>query len=143
MRMPDSLRAGGRRFTAVTALGVAAMVAGPVAMAAPPAPSTWPQGVYTLSVSPVESGEPARTAVLTCGPDGGTHLAASAACDQLRAVEGRIADLPEEAGACTLVYAPVRVTAQGRWNGRSRRYTRTFFNRCAAVRATGGVIFAF
>ncbi|GAB3961655.1 hypothetical protein GCM10029978_014440 [Actinoallomurus acanthiterrae] len=143
MRMPDSLCTGGRRFAAVTALGAAAMVAGPAAMAAPTAPSTWPQGVYTLSVSPVESGETARTAVLTCDPDGGTHLAPSAACDQLRGVEGRIADLPEGTGACTLIYAPVRVTAQGRWNGSSRRYARTFFNRCAAIRATGGVIFAF
>ncbi|GAA4606620.1 hypothetical protein GCM10023195_24120 [Actinoallomurus liliacearum] len=43
--------------------------------------------------------------------------------------------------ACALVHAPVRVTAEGRWNGGFRRYTRTFFNRCAAIRATGGVIF--
>ncbi|MEV5746614.1 SSI family serine proteinase inhibitor [Actinoallomurus sp. NPDC052308] len=143
MRMPDSLRGGGRRTITVAALGLLALVTGPAAVAAPMTIQIGPVGVYTLSVRTIEGGDPARTTVLTCDPDGGTHLAPAAACDQLRAVDGRIADLPEASGACTLVYAPVRVTAAGRWNGGSRRYTRTFFNRCAAIRATGGVIFAF
>jgi hypothetical protein len=122
--------------------GSAALVAGPAAIAAPAATST-PEGVYALSIGSVEGGDPARTSLLTCAPDGGTHVAPAVACDQLRAVDGRIADLPEASGACTLVYAPVRVTAEGRWNGGIRSYARTFFNRCAAIRATGGVIFAF
>ncbi|MEV5711021.1 SSI family serine proteinase inhibitor [Actinoallomurus sp. NPDC052274] len=143
MRMPDSLRGGGRRTTTVAASGLPALAAGPAAVAAPTTIQTGPAGVHTLPVSPIEGGDPARTTVLTCDPDGGTHLAPAAACERPRAVDGRIADLPEGSGACALVHAPVRVTAEGRGNGDSRRHPRTFFDRRAAIRATGGVFFAF
>lgn len=137
MPMPDSLRGGGRRITVV------ALVAGPAAIPAPAATPGRPEGVYALSIGSVEGGDRARGSLLTCAPDGGTHVPPAVACGRLRAVEGRIADLAEASSPCTLVYAPVRVTAEGRWNGGIRGYARTFFNRCAAIRATGGVIFAF
>ncbi|WP_449064668.1 SSI family serine proteinase inhibitor [Planomonospora algeriensis] len=68
---------------------------------------------------------------------------AAAACDRLRRAGGRVEDVPESPGACTLEYAPVRVTATGTWQGRRYRYAETHPNRCAAIRATGGVLFAF
>ncbi|MFL6056033.1 MAG: SSI family serine proteinase inhibitor [Actinoallomurus sp.] len=127
----------------MAALEAAALVAGPAAIAAPTTTPARPEGVYALSIGSVEGGDPVRTSLLTCAPDGGTRVGPTVACGRLRAVGGRIADLPEASGACALVYAPVRVTAEGRWNGGVRSYARTSFNRCAAIRATGGVIFAF
>ncbi|MFF5211879.1 SSI family serine proteinase inhibitor [Streptosporangium sp. NPDC000396] len=111
-------------------------------MAAPSA-SSHPVGSYVLTVTPEGSTQPLGTATLACDPDGGTHVNSTTACDQLRRAGGRIGRIPEDPGMCTREYAPVRLSATGTWNGRKIRYERTYPNRCTAVRATGGVLFAF
>ncbi|MBB6349170.1 SSI family serine proteinase inhibitor [Nonomuraea muscovyensis] len=104
-----------------------------------------PVGVYVLTVTPDDgtTAEPLASSTLLCGPDGGAHAAAAAACGQLRRTQGRAERIPEDPGPCTREYAPVRVGAVGMWRGQRREYARTFANRCVAIRATGGILFAF
>ncbi|GGV06967.1 hypothetical protein GCM10010182_27280 [Actinomadura cremea] len=128
------------RWAALLGVTVALTVVGPVAGAREP------QGVYRLGVtagSAARDGAGAARATLTCRPDGGSHPRAAAACKQLGRARGDIAKIPAAGGMCTTEYAPVRVRADGRWNGRARRFERTFSNRCVAVRETGGVVFRF
>jgi hypothetical protein len=100
-------------------------------------------GFFTLSITSSDSGELIATASLTCPPDGGSHPNAAAACQQLSQADGWIQGIPEDSGVCPREFAPVIVTALGTWNGEPRYYKQEFSNRCVAVRATGGVIFAF
>ncbi|RFS82850.1 serine protease [Actinomadura spongiicola] len=98
-----------------------------------------PVGVYLLTVTPDHGF--AVTKRLRCRPDGGTHHAASRACDQLEAADGEIGRIPEQTGMCTLEMAPVRISAEGTWRGRPRHFARDYPNRCLAVRDTGGILF--
>ncbi|MGK5552787.1 SSI family serine proteinase inhibitor [Actinomadura kijaniata] len=125
---------------AVTAAALVPLTAVPAA--ADPRPAG-PEGAYLLMVTPVGEAAPERSATLWCGPDGGAHPVAENACDQLRKVSGRIGEIPEQQGPCTLEYRPVRLTATGHWRGAPRHFDRTYPNRCAAVRGTGGTLFAF
>ncbi|TMQ84427.1 hypothetical protein ETD83_40850 [Actinomadura soli] len=126
-------------------LGWAAVLAGMavLAQAAPaqaaPGRAGGPSGAYLLMVAP-EHG-PVTAVNLWCRPDGGTHPAPSRACDQLESVDGEVGRIGVQQGACTLEYAPVRVSADGRWRGRARHFAQTYPNRCAAMRRTGGVLF--
>lgn len=117
----------------------AALAAMAVLAQAAPAQARGPAAAYLLTVTP-EHG-PGTTRSLWCDPDGGTHDAASRACDQLEAANGVVARIPAQPGACTLEHAPVRVRADGRWHGQPRHFARTYPNRCAAVRETGGILF--
>lgn len=118
----------------------AAVLAGMAAVtSAAPAQAAEPAGAYLLTVAPREG--PASTWSLSCDPDGGTHGAASQACDQLESVDGEVGRIPALHGPCTLEHAPVRVTADGSWRGGTRHFARTYPNRCAAVRDTGGILF--
>ncbi|NVI88615.1 protease [Actinomadura sp. BRA 177] len=118
----------------------AAVLAGMAVLAqAAPAQADAPAGAYMLTVAP-EHG-PSSVRSLYCDPDGGTLDAASRACDQLRGVDGEVGKIPARAGACTLEYAPVRVSAHGRWRGEPRHFEQVFPNRCVAVRDTGGILF--
>ncbi|MFD0900040.1 SSI family serine proteinase inhibitor [Actinomadura sediminis] len=113
--------------------------------AVPAAQAREPQGVYQLGVTPASAPPeepPAARATLTCGPDGGTPARASAACDQLERADGDIAKIPADPGPCTKEFAPVKVSADGMWNGRVRRFVQTYPNRCTAIRETGGVLFS-
>lgn len=143
MYMSDSTRHGGRRATVATALCAVATFAGAAAPARASAAQPRPLGDFALFSRAVSGSEPLYMATLACDPDGGTLPGAHAACDQLRAADGRIDRVPATATPCPLVYAPVRVIAVGLWHAHLRSYDQTFFNRCAAIRATGGVIFAF
>ncbi|MGH3805583.1 MAG: SSI family serine proteinase inhibitor [Pseudonocardiaceae bacterium] len=102
-----------------------------------------PQASFTLSITSATGGEPIASASLTCLPAGGSHPDPAAACEQLSRSDGRIEGIPEDPGPCTLEFNPVIVAASGTWNGEPRHYKQEFSNRCVAVRATGGVIFAF
>lgn len=115
-----------------------AVLAPALPAAAAPAPRE-PHGAYLLMVVPDHG--PITAATLWCDPDGGTHLHANRACDQLRSASGDIARIPARKGPCTLEYAPVRVQADGTWRGRPQHFTRTYPNKCVAVRETGGIIF--
>lgn len=127
-----------RATLAVATAMVSIPLATPVAAAA-----SGPVGSYVLSVVSADGLGPSVSATLWCDPDEGTHPDPVQACDQLRRVHGEVARLPERPGPCTLEYAPVRVIAHGSWKGERRDYARTYPNRCAAIRATGGVVFDF
>ena len=99
-----------------------------------------PAGSYLLTVAP--EGGSAATKTLRCDPDGGTLRSAARACAQLAGADGHVSRIPPENGPCTMEHAPVRVRADGRWRGEPRRFSRTYSNRCVAVRETGGVLFA-
>jgi len=101
-----------------------------------------PEGAYVLMIIPGDTAS-TRSHTLLCGPDGGTHAAPTSACDQLRDAEGRLGSIPADAGPCTKVYDPVRVSAHGIWRGHSRHFTKVYGNQCEAVRATGGSLFSF
>ncbi|MFF4056297.1 protease inhibitor [Streptomyces sp. NPDC001668] len=86
---------------------------------------------------------PERAVTLTCAPtSSGTHPAASAACAELRAVQGDFEALGAGSDAmCTKEYAPVVVTVEGVWRGQRVSYERTFANEC--VKSSSGTVFAF
>ncbi|WP_282759548.1 SSI family serine proteinase inhibitor [Actinoplanes sandaracinus] len=93
-----------------------------------------------LSVIPAEpAGGPIQQALLRCDADGGTHRAATAACDDLRSVGGDIRALATEDGICTREYRPVTAVAMGVWRGEPLSYRATFSNRCLLLLATGDV----
>jgi Subtilisin inhibitor-like. len=101
-----------------------------------------PGAELTLSVTAQGSDTPA-TARLTCDPDGGTHPAPKAACDALRAVDGRPELLtPAPGTVCVGLYDPRTVQITGHWQGREVSYEATFGNECH-LRAATGPIFAF
>ncbi|MGH3942836.1 MAG: SSI family serine proteinase inhibitor [Pseudonocardiaceae bacterium] len=102
-----------------------------------------PGGSFTLSITSSASGEVIAKASLTCPPDcDDSHPDPAAACKQLSQFNGRIEGIPEDPGPCTRELKPVIVAASGTWNGEPRYYKQEFSNRCVAIRATGGVIFA-
>lgn len=120
--------------------------AGPEPGAGPAMPGQ-PTGLLMLGVTPLSpvglgspgsGSEPGRV-LLLCGPDGGTHPDASAACESLRDVAGEFADLPRvDETICTMEYAPVEVQARGRWE-EPVAYRETFSNRCVASAETDAV----
>lgn len=99
------------------------------------------QGLLALSVTPGLGGG-TKTVTLTCGPDGGSHPYPRSACDQLRAVGGRLSQLNVDPGPCTREYNPQTVSATGIWEGRLVLFERTYPNPCVLERTTGAV-FAF
>ena len=130
-----------RRSDVILALACAvagsAFVAGPAQAQSSATPS---RSTLVLSVAPdQQSGTSARTALLRCDTDGGVHAAATAACDDLRAVTGDIGALAAGDGICTYEYAPVTAAAVGVWRGRPLSYRATFPNRCALLQHTGDV----
>ncbi|WP_406134880.1 subtilase-type protease inhibitor [Streptomyces sp. NBC_01089] len=74
-----------------------------------------------------------RAVTLSCAPQPrGTHPASQAACAELEAVGG---DLTLLSGAptderCSLLWAPVTVTADGVWQGRRVAWRATYGNAC-------------
>ncbi|MFF6784669.1 SSI family serine proteinase inhibitor [Streptomyces sp. NPDC012510] len=79
-----------------------------------------------------------RGALLLCDPPQG-HDHAAQACDELRGTDGDITRIPHRNAICTEIHAPVRATAQGRWNGRPVTYDQTFANPCVMTARTGAV----
>lgn len=102
-----------------------------------------PVGVYRLTIRPEAQAGAEYGVTLRCGPDGGGHDRASAACGQLRKVDGEVRLLDAKQGNCTLQYAPVQVTAEGHWRGEPRHYAQSYLNKCQAILQTGGVLFDF
>ncbi|MFI0962655.1 SSI family serine proteinase inhibitor [Streptomyces sp. NPDC021080] len=80
-----------------------------------------------------------RGVLLLCDPPQG-HDHAAEACRQLAAARGDIDRIPRETGAmCPMLYAPVTVSAYGRWDGRRVDYRHTFSNSCVMKAGTGAV----
>ncbi|MGW5331351.1 SSI family serine proteinase inhibitor [Streptomyces bauhiniae] len=89
---------------------------------------------------PGTTGGDTRTALLLCDPPQG-HPKAAEACAELAAAEGDFSRLGDKDTLCTLIYAPVRARAHGRWHGRQVAYDRTLGNACE-LRAETGDVFA-
>ena len=79
-----------------------------------------------------------RGTLLLCDPPQGHHRAAEACADLIEA-DGDIARIPHKDAICTQIYAPVRVSAHGEWNGRPVAYAETFANSCVLAARTGAV----
>ncbi|MDQ3404172.1 MAG: subtilase-type protease inhibitor [Actinomycetota bacterium] len=97
-----------------------------------------PEGRLSLTVT--SSQDVLRVSSLSCGPAGGQHPNADAACTELGKVAGDFTALnvtPE--GACTLQYDPVTVRARGYWDGKPIDHHETFGNLCAMMLTTGPV----
>jgi hypothetical protein len=76
---------------------------------------------------------------LTCDPTGGTHRERDAACAALTAVHGDIARITPRRQRCTMIDAPVDVTALGSWRGEPVAFRATYPSKCAADQASRGV----
>jgi hypothetical protein len=133
------------RVSVLALLAVLTLAVGlPVSTAANAKPVNDPPGWFMLSITSATSGDLIAAAFLICRPAGGSHPHPRAACDQLRQADGRIENIPEQQGVvCTKEFAPVIVAASGRWRLEPRDYQEKFPNRCHAIAATGGVVFAF
>ncbi|MEV1169017.1 SSI family serine proteinase inhibitor [Nonomuraea sp. NPDC049784] len=87
----------------------------------------------------VKGGSP-TTVRLQCGPAGGTHPDARAACQLLEKVDGhpeRLNVSPD--AACTRELQPQAVAISGRWDGKKVRWGKVFDNACLVKAATGEV----
>lgn len=81
---------------------------------------------------------PTRGTLLLCDPPTG-HGHAAQACAELRETGGDITRIPHKNSLCAQIYAPVRATAEGQWNGRPVTYEQTFVNGCVMTARTGAV----
>ncbi|MGI5154800.1 SSI family serine proteinase inhibitor [Microbispora sp. CA-102843] len=97
-----------------------------------------------LTVADGEQAEPpTRSVFLNCAPVGGSHPSAEKACDWLNRTgldPGALRVNAEE--PCTMIYAPVTVTASGIWDGKYVQFRRTFGNDCEK-RSAAGALFDF
>jgi hypothetical protein len=84
---------------------------------------------------------PEHTVTLQCEPAGGTHPKAAEACADVAKAGGDLAQMPANTNprACFMIYAPVTVTAQGKWQGQPVRFTEKFPNSCVMRDKTGSV----
>lgn len=117
---------------------LAALVLLPLASSAP-AQATFPDSWLYVTVTRGDArfGD-ARGSLLLCDPPQG-HTRAAEACAELRAAGGDITRIPHKDGMCAQVYAPIRATARGEWNGRPVEYEQTFANGCVMTARTGAV----
>ncbi len=141
MQVTRAVRRRSGWIAAAAALGTVALASIPAHAALSAADESTSQ--YVLTILPVNNPGVTTEKTLRCGPDGGTHTEAALACAQLREVDGMVDAIPTTPGLCTKEYKPVRVSAHGVWNGEPRHFSKTFDNRCSAMRGTGGVIFKF
>ncbi|SDC17076.1 SSI family serine proteinase inhibitor [Actinokineospora iranica] len=118
----------------------AAAIAVAAATAMTPAAAAAPRAQTHLTLTVGAPGQTPATAVLRCGPTGGSHPRATAACAAIAQVDGDFDALnvgPDR--PCTMEYAPLVVTANGLWQNRPVAHERVHPNRCALEVATGSV----
>lgn len=100
------------------------------------------QSRFTLTIT---EDQESRRVILQCEPTGGDHPRASAACDELQAVDGHFQDLDagsSSSESCTKERRSVTASAQGFWKERRVSYQSSTINLCELQRSTGSV-FAF
>ncbi|MFJ9821004.1 subtilase-type protease inhibitor [Streptomyces sp. NPDC101151] len=131
MRM--NLRSAGAAAAAVSVIG-AALAASSVAATAAPSSLYAPSAlVLTVSYPGGSTDTAARAVTLSCAPGAsGTHPAPAAACADLRKADGRLDSLLSTASgqACTQLWSPVTITADGVWQGTRTSWKHTFANSC-------------
>lgn len=96
----------------------------------------------TLQLTSHDTANRIGSVVLTCDPAGGTHPKHDKACAVLSGAGGDFSRINARHQACTLIYAPVDVTAVGTWRGKPVSFHTTYPNHCAAARDSDDV-FAF
>jgi hypothetical protein len=100
-------------------------------------PAAPPASAFHLSVA--DTAGHLSTASLTCDPAGGSHPKSQAACAVIGSVNGDFQHLPTRRQMCSMIYAPVDVTAVGAWRGDPVAFKATYPNRCAANAESSGV----
>ncbi|MEC3977227.1 SSI family serine proteinase inhibitor [Amycolatopsis sp. H20-H5] len=93
----------------------------------------------TFELSSHDSAGRVAAVSLACDPTGGSHPKSDAACASLARAGGDFAKLRPRKQACTLIYAPVDVTATGTWRGEPVTFSASYGNRCAADSMSDGV----
>ncbi|RII14284.1 Subtilisin inhibitor-like protein 5 [Streptomyces sp. YIM 130001] len=84
-----------------------------------------------------------RGAELHCDPEpGGGHPQAAEACAALGEAHGDPGALPGEPRVCTKEYDPVTVTAEGTYDSKPVKWTKTFPNACS-MHAASDPVFTF
>ncbi|GAA3560559.1 SSI family serine proteinase inhibitor [Amycolatopsis ultiminotia] len=105
---------------------IAACVLGLGSVAAPQLPES------SVQLTMHETTGHVTTASLTCDPTGGTHRHRDAACVTLTQVNGDLSQVTPRRQRCTMIYAPVDVSAVGTWHGKPLTFRTTYPNKCAA-----------
>ncbi|MEQ4719812.1 SSI family serine proteinase inhibitor [Nonomuraea sp. B19D2] len=103
-----------------------------------PAMAARPKAQLKIAVA-VKGGE-TKTVRLHCGPAGGNHPNARAACELLEQVQGDPKQLnvsPD--AACTHELQPHAVGVKGQWYGKPVRWGKVFDNGCLVEAVTGAV----
>lgn len=118
-------------------LAAAALLIATPAQAAP-RPVTTGNWLYLTVTKGDDRSRDIRGTLLMCNPPHG-HSHAVRACAELAAARGDIGRIPHARTFCTMVYAPVTVSARGEWNGRQIGYSHTFANTCDMAAKTGAV----
>lgn len=139
----------GTCLTLVAAVCSAGVAAGSAEARPSGATSLYAPSALVLSVGKGEDAATAtiqRAVVLRCKPTPyGDHPDPAAACARLAAVQGDFGALtgaPADV-ACTRVWDPVVVTADGVWEGRRIAFTQTFGNPCMLRGSDTAGVFAF
>ncbi|MFD9394542.1 SSI family serine proteinase inhibitor [Streptomyces sp. NPDC060000] len=131
-----SAKAVRRALPAAAALLLVVGAAPALAVSRDGLPGDWLQLTVTRGDS---RSSDTRGTLLLCDPPQG-HSRAAEACDVLARADGNVDALTGDGSrVCALVYAPVTVRAQGRWNGRPVDYQHTFSNDCEREALTGAV----
>jgi Subtilisin inhibitor-like len=100
-------------------------------------PAAPPASTFHLSIQ--DTAGHLSAASLTCEPAGGSHPKSQAACDVIRSANGDFQRLPTRRQMCSMIYAPVDVTAIGAWRGEPVAFKATYPNRCSANAESSGV----
>lgn len=117
-----------------------------LALAAPAIPATataaplLPESTLILSVEQ-EMGSFDNT-LLNCGPAGGPHKNAKAACADLAPVHGDFTKIKPSDAACTMELNPTKAKLYGTWRGKKVDFQETFSNPCV-MRVNTAKVFDF
>ncbi|MFG6191218.1 SSI family serine proteinase inhibitor [Nonomuraea sp. JJY05] len=122
------------------ALGALALCGAFLLGASAPALAT-PHPKAELKIVDAAKGGETRTVWLYCGPAGGTHPNARAACQLLEKVDGHPERLNVTPNAiCTKELQPHAVVVAGQWHGRAVQWAKVFGNGCTMKAAVGAVV---
>ncbi|WP_433302626.1 SSI family serine proteinase inhibitor [Actinoplanes sp. CA-030573] len=93
-----------------------------------------------LTVSYMADAGFASAVKLECGPAGGGHPRAAAACAELTAVGGDLDKIEPAHTACILIYQPVTAEVTGEWRGTTVQWKHRYGNSCEMRRALGALV---
>jgi hypothetical protein len=140
-----------RAVLATAALTAALLIGAAPASAAPTEIGAAPTAVGAVRTKPkptkltlgymAEAGY-AAAVVLYCDPADGPHPNRVKACNMLKKVHGKPANLKPAHTMCMMLYAPITAQITGTWKGKKVSWSKTYGNVCEMKRATG-VLFVF